>query len=77
MAVVSLCFVCALFLILDSPAEVFLLELLELLLREQRLRLLGFLGGSVRVIPGLSTCMVAQDLSETESKSTLYVDSRK
>ncbi len=47
-------FQCALFLLLNSPAKVFLLELLELLLCEQRLRLLGLLGRSVRAIPGLS-----------------------
>lgn len=62
---------CALFLLLNSPAKVFLLELLELRLREQRLRLLGLLGGWLRPIPGLSPWIMAQDLSETERKSTL------
>lgn len=71
-AEVSVSFGCALFLLLHSPAKVFFLELLELLLCKQRLRLLGLLGGSVRVVPGLSPCIVVLDLSETESKSTLY-----
>lgn len=62
---------CALFLLLYGPAEIFFLELLELLLREQRLwllGLLGFLGRSVQFIPGLSPCIVVEDLFDTENK---------
>ena len=63
-------FRCASFLLLHRPAKVLLLELLELLLCEQRLGLLGLLGRRLRAIPGLSPRVVAQDLRETESKST-------
>lgn len=63
---------CILIILLVSPAKVLSLELLELLLCEHRLGLLGCLLRPVPFIPGLPPCIVPLDLSVTERKTTLF-----
>lgn len=45
-----------------EAAKVFFLELLEFLFCEQRFWLFGLLHRSIQFIPGLSPCIVADDL---------------
>lgn len=57
---------CIVFILFNSPAKVLLLELLELLLCEQRLRLLDLLGTPFCSIPGLPPYIMTQNLNQSE-----------
>lgn len=57
---------CNVFILFNSPTKVFLLELLELLLREQRLWLLDLFGTLFRSIPGLPPYIMTQNLNQSE-----------